>query len=265
MAGVEDVHWWYRGLRGMIADAWKAIRPGANPRVLDVGCGTGANMQWLISGALTPAKMGTAPSEARAPRTTLCQGSKVPTFAVVHGIDFSTEALAECRKRGLAGTARGSALDLPFRDAQFDVVLFMDGLCHRSIADKAQPLAEIHRVLRPGGHLLLNLPAYQWLYSSHDAHVHTDRRFTKREMLGCLDTGFFEIVRATYWNSLLFAPMAIVRLWRKRFPAAGSDLTGYRGGISSIVFGAALRVERVWLRVAPMPFGLSLFAVARKR
>jgi SAM-dependent methyltransferase len=234
MYRAEDCHWWYVGLRGMLRRVWDRFVPGGPIRMLDVGCGTGANLDFLRANASC------------------------------FGIDFSTDAVRFCRGRGNSKTAAASATHLPFADDSFDVVVSCDVLCHRSIENKLQPLREMRRVLEPGGIVILNLPAYQWLHSSHDIHVQTDRRFTIGESDALLARAGFDRLFATYWNSLLFPLILPTRLWRKARPLPASDLDGASGEGLSPIFSGVLRVERALLRVAPMPFGLSLMCVARK-
>jgi ubiquinone/menaquinone biosynthesis C-methylase UbiE len=234
MFRVEDHHWWYVGLRAMLDAFWQRHVREERPVVIDVGCGTGATLDALRD------------------------------VATATGIDAAPQAIRLCRMRGLTATAAASAEALPFRDASFDVAISCDVLCHQSIADKSVPLREVRRVLKPGGLLLLNLPAYQWLHSSHDEHVHTNRRFTRAEVRALLENVGFEVVYSTYWNSLLLPAIVMVRLWRKAIPRPVSDLDGDGTSVLSSIFAACLAVERVLLSYVPLPFGLSTFAIARK-
>ena len=235
MYRVEDNHWWYRGLRGMLADHWGKYMQSESPRILDAGCGAGAVLAMLDAQARTA------------------------------GIDFASEALDFCRARGLTRLGRASIVDLPFADAVFDAVISCDVLCHQSIADKQATMAEIARVVKPGGLLFLNLPAYQWLMSSHDTHVLTNKRFSRTEVIEMLNAAGCDTLRCTYWNTLLFPPVLITRLWRKVRPLPASDLDGASGEGLSGVFRAVLRMERACAGLLDLPFGLSVFAVAQKR
>ncbi len=235
MYRVEDGHWWYHGLRGMLAENWRRYVTQDSPRVLDAGCGTGAVLAMLDNQAQTV------------------------------GIDFAREALGFCKVRGLSRLGRASIVDLPFADATFDVLISCDVLCHQSIRNKLATLAELARVVRPGGLLFLNLPAYQWLMSSHDTHVLTDKRFSRGEVNAMLNQTGCETLRATYWNTLLFPPVLATRLWRKIRPLPASDLDGASGEGMSSVFRSVLHAERMLARIADLPFGLSVFTVARKR
>ncbi len=230
MYRVEEAHWWYRSLRGMLTEFMAAFPNDA--RVLDVGCGTGANMQALD---------------------------------IACGIDFSPEAIRFCRERGLTSTAAASAIALPFADDSFDAAISCDVLCHRSIVDKSQMLAETARVMRPGAPLVLNLPAYNWLKSSHDEHVGTNRRFHRGEMPDLLRSAGLEPIRMTYWNTVMFPVAAAVRMWRKMRPPQESDLAAGSGEMLSGMLSAIVDVERTLTRFGSLPFGLSLMVLARKR
>lgn len=234
MFAVEDGHWWYLGLRAMISGACRRHLTAVNPRILDAGCGTGATLQMLAQ------------------------------CGVPVGVDIAPLAVQLCRKRQQNLTAAASVLALPFDAATFDAAVSLDVLCHRAVTDKQAPLHEIARVLRPGGILILNLPAYQWLLSSHDAAVHNDTRFTKRQTRALLKNAGLTPVEATYWNSLLLPPIIAARLWRKIVPPAQSDLASGGQGPSNSLFQAVLAAERALLRLTPLPAGLSVFLVARK-
>lgn len=233
MYRVEDRHWWYTGLRGIVGLAWSRHIP-AGARILDVGCGTGANL------------------------------AAFRRKGELFGIDFSPDAIRLCRLRMETKTAVATAIALPFVDESFDAVLSCDVLCHRSIIDKKAPLREMYRILRPGGIAVVNLPAYQWLYSSHDRFVHTDRRFTSKEVRDLLNATGFTAVYSSYWNTLLFPIAAVVRLWRKRRPPPASDLAGAAGDRRGAVLRGAMAFERLIIRRVPMPFGLSVLVVAKK-
>jgi SAM-dependent methyltransferase len=234
MAGIEDRHWWYGGLRAIIREAWMRHVLVASPALLDVGCGTGANLTALRD------------------------------VARPVGIDIAPEAIDFCRRRGLAQTAAASAAALPFAAASFDVALSCDVLSHRSLPDRRVPLAEIRRVLRPGGVLLLNVPAYQWMLSAHDRAVHQDRRFSRREVAGLLVESGFAVEDIRHWNAALLPAAVAVRWVRGWMGATGSDLARGSGAVLAAPFAAVLHAERVLQRHLSIPFGLSIFAVARR-
>lgn len=231
MHAVEDVHWWYRGLRALVWRLWEATPDKPEGPLLDIGCGTGGTL------------------------------ASAPANGV--GIDMSSEALRFCRGRGQFALASADASALPFRDASFAGALLLDVLYHRAVTDPAAVLREARRVLQPGGVLIVNVPAYDWLRSSHDTAIHTARRFTRFKLRTLLAYAGFRVERATYWNTLLFPAAATVRLLRKPASRHTSDLVDYRPGLAASVFSGVLALERTVLRGTTLPFGLSVIAVAR--
>ena len=231
MREVEDRHWWYRSLRENVWDAWAGL-PHQDLPLLDIGCGTGG----MLSGA--------------------------PCRAI--GIDLSGEALRFCRGRGRRLLTRGDAASLPFRDESFSGALMLDVLYHRAVSDPPGVLREARRVIAPGGYVIVNVPAYEWLRSSHDDAIHTARRFTRPELASMLTSAGFGIVRLTYWNTLMFPVAAAVRLARRHGRRGLSDLADSNDGPAAQVAGFALAVERALMRYVNLPFGLSVFAVAQK-
>ncbi|MDZ4858374.1 MAG: class I SAM-dependent methyltransferase [Candidatus Hydrogenedentes bacterium] len=235
MFRVEDRHWWYHGLRAMLRRVWNAHVPPGRQRFLDVGCGTGANL------------------------------AAFRDVADCYGIDFAFDAVRFCRNRDEQRTAAASALDLPFEDCTFDVVVSCDVVCHRSIANKGDAVREMCRVLKPGGLMIINLPAYQWLHSSHDTHVQTDHRFTRTEVKRMMSNAGLSPAGAWYWNSVLFPVILPTRLWRKLRPLPASDLNDASGEGMSPFFAGMLAIERGAMNFLPMPFGLSIMAAAKKK
>ncbi len=236
MSRVEDDHWWYAGMRTISRALLGAqAANGAPLRVLDVGCGTGRNLIEL-------GRLGQAT-----------------------GIDSSADAIGFAVGRGLTRLARGSADRLPFRGGTFDLVTAYDVLCHRNIADDVLALREMHRVLRSGGRLLLQLPAYAWLTSAHDRAVDNVRRYSGAQVRDELATSGFALERLTHANTLLFPLAAAKRLVEPLLPGArnGSDLEAAPGFLNGVL-AAVLRLEARLLTRVDLPFGLTLVALARR-
>ncbi|HMH53232.1 MAG TPA: class I SAM-dependent methyltransferase [Candidatus Acidoferrum sp.] len=238
MARLEDSYWWYRGLRARLTSVLRAeVGEGRPRRILDVGCGTGANLCALH--ALFPA-------------------------STVVGVDIADPALRHAQRRGCAALTRASAAALPFPDARFDVLLFADVLSDAGVDERAA-LGEAHRVLRRGGVLAANVPAFASLRGAHDAAVETARRYRRANVARLLVAAGFTIRRLTYWNTVLF-PLAWTVRRLRRMPAGSptSDLMPLprvvNATLTAILAGEA-RVAR-WI---PMPFGTSVLAVAAKR
>lgn len=233
MRAVEDSHWWYRGLHALVTHARKRYCPNAT-RIVDIGCGTGGMAARLGDGA------------------------------VVAALDFNPDALAFCHERGIAPLVRGDATALPFATASADVALVLDVLYHKNVGEPGRVLREVHRVLAPGGVVIINVPAYQWLYSSHDIAVHTGRRFTRGEIKALLGKAGFEVIAASYWNTALFPAICAVRLLRRWSPPGVSDVKPGNPEVNYLL-GGVLAVERACMGFLALPFGVSIFVVAKRR
>jgi ubiquinone/menaquinone biosynthesis C-methylase UbiE len=234
MDAVEDRMWWYRAMHARVLAALAMLPKGA--RVLDAGCGTGGFLVRL-----------------RAARPDLR----------LFGLDYAPNAARRAAAKAGARVVAGSVNALPFRDGAFDAVVSLDVLCHAA-AQPAAALAEFRRVLGPGGNLVLNLPAHDWLRSAHDARVHNARRYRKRDVLAMLDGGGFAQAEARHWNSLLLPLMVVQRKVLARHDDAASDVAEYpawldRGlhavtQVEAVLAGAGLR----------FPVGGSLLATATR-
>lgn len=249
MYAVEDDHWWYTGMR-RVADALlggcvnggASAAPNAIGRgrldVLDAGCGTGGNSAHLRR------------------------------YGRVTGIDFAPEALYFARERPGLRLARATVEALPFADGSFDLVLSNDVLCHLGVASDVAAVREFARVLRPGGVLFLQLPAYQWLRSHHDEAVQTGHRYTARELRSLLRAGGLRVRRLTYANSVLLPVAAawrtLNRVWPRRTAAERSDVRPVAAPLNAAM-RTALALEAVLLARRNLPFGLSVIGVAQKR
>ncbi len=236
MYRVEDTHWWYGALRSHVAMAVaaEAGRLGRAPRILDAGAGTGGMLARL-------------------------EGS-----GELYGVEIAVEGLHCCRERGLSGIIRGSVNDLPFATGVFDIALSLDVLYHQGVPDDVAAARELTRVLRPGGLLVMNLPAYDALRGAHDEAIHTARRYSRPRLLRLLEDAGLQPERVTHWNGLLLPAAAASRLLsRLRAADAGSDVRPVSPMLNAAL-AAVLRLEARWLAHADLPAGLSLLALARK-
>ena len=204
--------------------------------LLDAGCGTGGVLDEL---------------RVRHPNARLV------------GLDFSPHALEHCRTRGLGLLVRASVNDLGLRSGAFDVVTSHDVLYFEGIDDE-RAVAEFARVLTPGGVLVLNLPAFEFLRGAHDEFVKTRRRYTRTDVLRLAHGAGLEVLQATHWNAVLFPAVALVRRLRKsRAQTSQSDLRPISPRVNRLLYGF-LRLEAAWLRHGSLPFGTSVLCVARK-
>ncbi|MFQ3622220.1 MAG: class I SAM-dependent methyltransferase [Acetobacteraceae bacterium] len=239
MDRVEGSMWWYRALHGRVLDALSRWPGVASLPVLDAGCGTGGLLSRLAAAA---------PGRALA------------------GLDLSTEAIRRARlKVPGAFLAVGSIGRLPFRDGGFGAAVSCDVLCHRMVDEQAA-LAELHRVLAPGGTLILNLPAHAWLRSVHDERVHTARRYDRRRLGRLLEQAGFRVLRLGHWNSLLLPLMVLQRKVLSRVGSGGgrSDVALFPPPIEAM-FRAVTDVEAALARLGVRyPAGGSILAVASR-
>jgi SAM-dependent methyltransferase len=241
MREAEDDFWWYVGFRKIYAALLdRYCLDAAKGAVLDAGCGTGAFLAFLF--------------ERYGPRR-------------LTGLDFSDEALRFCRERGFEDLVQRSVEELPFDSGSFDLVVSLDVLCHRSIGDDMAPLREFKRALRDGGYLLLNLPAFMFIYSEHDLAVHTARRYRRREVEMKLEAAGLEPIFVTYTNCLLFPAVVASRLARKLLGSidesqATSDLKLLPVPVNKML-SCALAVESRIVLLNRLPFGSSVTAIAR--
>jgi SAM-dependent methyltransferase len=214
---------------------------GAN--VLDAGCGTGGMLKYI------------SPSTHR---NTVTAGLEWNAEAAALAEKKLTESKLAESKTGSAIT-RGSVNSMPFSDQQFAAILSQDVLYHRNVDEQAM-LQEFHRCLQPGGQLLVNVAAFQWMASAHDEHVHGARRYTEKQLQKLLQQNGFEVIRSGYWNSLLFPLMMLQRLTVGKHKAS-SDVETVSVWQNKI-FHAVLDCERRFnLR---LPFGGSVWIHARK-
>jgi SAM-dependent methyltransferase len=230
---VEDRHWWYLGTRAIARDVLAGLPLPRGGLVLDAGCGTGGNAALL------------------------------GRFGRVVGLDVAELALDLARERGLPRLTRASVADLPFGEGTFDLVTSFEVLYHRSVGDDVGALREFRRVLRPGGWLVVRLPALGWLRGRHDEAVHTARRYTRGELRAKLRRADLEPIRLTYLNSLLL-PLAAARRIADRLGRAEGDDLGPTPPLATAGFRAALALERQLLRRCDLPLGVSVMAIARR-
>lgn len=236
MHEVEEQMWWYRGCHANLLTMYRRWADATTLPVLDAGCGTGGFL----------AKLRTA----------------MPNKPAV-GMDIEPIATALARQKSGAAICVGSIDDLPFATGSLGAIFSADVLYHRAV-DERRALADLHRCLAPGGVLVLNLPAYDWLRSAHDQAVHAARRYTSGRLKARLSEAGFSEIATTYWNTLPF-PLMVLR--RKLFTTSTttSDVMVYPAPIE-FLFRAAMRLENWALRCGlSLPFGGSVLAVAVKR
>ncbi len=238
-ARAEARHFWFRGFRAFVAPLLRdaaANRPDL--RLLDCGCGTGANVELL------------------------------DTVGRAYGFDLSDIGLRIGREAGRTRLARASVTAAPFASGSFDLVTSFDVLYSLEDADERTALAEMYRLLKPGGFAIVNVAAMHVLRGDHSVLSRELRRYSRGELRTRLERAGFVIERLTYTNAALFAPLAVARLVQRR---RGLRSEGEAGAEISVppeplnaILTAVLRLEGLWLRWLDAPFGSSLLCLARK-
>jgi ubiquinone/menaquinone biosynthesis C-methylase UbiE len=235
LAETEDRMWYFRALHRRREYWLRRKLPAERGRVLDAGCGTGGFIRHLEASG---------------------RGWELT------GLDLSPVACELARQRTQVKIREGSLTTMPFWDDSYDAITTGDVLYH--IEDVPRVLGEFARCLKPGGIVVLNEPAYRWLWSYHDTAVESKHRFTRAELRQRLQAAGFDIEFASYANFFVL-PLVIAR--RKLFPPKQPTSDVQLGPAPVEAFLAFLAwLEFTWMRLGlPLPAGSSVFVVARKR
>lgn len=231
----EETHFFYVGNHKIILSLIEKYTADASKlKILDAGCGTG-----LLAKKLE--KYGDP----------------------VEAVDISPYAVKLAKKRGVR--VRQASVDkLPFRDNAFDLVVSVDVIYHRRVDDK-KALAEFFRVLKPGGLLILRVPANKWLGTLHDRHVHTRERYGKEELKEKLENAGFIIEKLSFVNLSLVPLVLERRLWERIVRPRGVSAVGKFPGILNRLLSFLLLSEARFLTAGNLPLGIGLVAVCQKR
>ena len=237
MFEAEEAQWWDVGQRAiahaLLEPAVARLDTRGDVRLLDAGCGTGANLLHL----------------GRLGRAT--------------GIDRAPEATAGCRARGVRA-ARAGLQALPFADGVFDVVVSFDVLYHAWVDDDRAAVGEMMRVLRPGGLMLVRVPALKILWGAHDEAVHSRHRYTRSELVRLLEGRGLDVLRSTYANTFLFPLLLARRTLDRVLGREGSDV-GFLPPPLEWLFRRLLLAEAALVGLGlSLPVGASAIALARR-
>ena len=231
---VEETHWWFVVRRRLLARTIAALGLPHDAEVLDVGTSTGTNLRLL-------ADLG---------------------FGHVRGLDSSDEAIRFCAEKGFPVVTRGDATRLPFADETFDLVLATDIIEH--VDDDSAAVAEMARVLRPGGHAILTVPTFQSIWGLQDDVAHHKRRYRLGTVLALIERAKLSRRESYYFNYVLFVPIWIARrligLLGIRLKSEAEVNTPWLNTLCRWIFALDVRTAAV---LHP-PFGVSALVVARK-
>ena len=235
----EDRYWWFIARRHLITSLLETHYPrDGRLQILDIGCGTGAMLDELAS------------------------------FGTVVGADFAPEALQFCVTRGVgADLARADVRRLPFADASFDVVTAMDIIEH--IDDDKAASCEIFRVLKPGGRLLVTVPAFPSLWSEHDEALHHFRRYTAPRLKDLFQRAGLSVEKLSYTVTTLFPAIWAFRQISNLLPKrrAGGEKKANLINFAAPVNTALLALSQWETRLVHqtnLPFGVSVVCIAQK-
>jgi SAM-dependent methyltransferase len=233
MQALEEGHWWFHGKRLLLRALLARLGQRDRRRMLDVGCGTGGILKVLAG-----------------------RGTIV-------GIDRDDLALRFCREKGLDDVVRGSALQLPFASGSFDVCVMMDVLEH--VDDEGALLAEVRRVLQPGGVVIVSVPAFALLWSQHDVTFEHRRRYRRPQLEACLREAGMHVEWSSYTNFFVFPPTFVWRTLRRCTGVAAERRTDFftLPHLLNQALVATYRCEAALIRHVALPFGVSVACVAR--
>jgi SAM-dependent methyltransferase len=234
MAAIDEIHWWYKARRKIIASLISReihLRPDAT--IVEIGCGTGSNLSFLSR------------------------------FGRLTGIEPDEVARTFAKARSQVPVIEGRLPDgLPINDQSAEMIVMLDVLEH--IDDDLGALRAITQKLKPGGRLLLTVPALPSLWSAHDLEHHHKRRYTDRTLRAVVMDSGLELEKISYFNTLLLPLIAAVR-GIKSLTGNSTPDTGLPATWLNKVLEAVFSLERFMIGRVPLPLGVSLVMIARAR
>jgi SAM-dependent methyltransferase len=231
---VEADHWWFRGRRRLFAAILQHFGVASNSRVLDVGTSSGSNLRMLRDAGFT-------------------------NFL---GLEISARAIEICTRKGLGPIEHGDICSMPFPDGSFDFVLATDIIEHVDRDDVA--LREIRRVLKPGAHCLVTVPAFRSLWGHHDIKAHHKRRYRLRPLLEAIRSAGLSPVTSYHFNYLLFPPIWLMRRLMHLGASPRRGEAQMNTPLLNHLLYAIFRLDTVTAPLVRPPFGVSILVVCRR-
>ena len=230
MAALDQTHWWYVARRRILSNVIKRIiKPPTNARILEIGCGTGHNFGML--GA----------------------------FGTVDGLevdDAARQIASERLGREVGSSPLPALYGIP--DKSYDLIALLDVLEH--IKDDEAALASIRTKLKPGGRILLTVPANRWMWSAHDTVHHHFRRYNGHDLRTVIAKTGLKPEFVSHFNTVLFPLAAAVRIVGKLAGREEADDAQPAAPLNSAITGL-FGLERHLVGRIPLPFGVSLLAI----
>ncbi|MFH1590434.1 MAG: class I SAM-dependent methyltransferase [archaeon] len=233
---IEVEYWWFHAKRDLLLSLIE--REGRKKSILEVGCAGGALLTRLRDDG----------------------------YKHIAGIDISAAAIGVCKRKKLKDVHVMDGQKTKFSEKTFDTVVASEILEH--IEADAETLHEWHRIIKPGGRLILTVPAFGFVWSEHDDTNHHKRRYSRKELRRKLRKAGFKIERLSFWNMLLFFPLApwrmLTRTIKKQNEKKDDDLHDVHPLMNRLLYRLLL-LENSLVRAFDLPVGLSLVAVARRK
>lgn len=230
MARTEDAHWWFAGRRRILASVIESLEPEPSAQILEIGAGTGGNLGMLRR------------------------------FGEVDAVELDDYAREKALEKTGIAVRKGHLPDgLPFDAGGFDLVCLFDVLEH--VEEDVAALRALREQLKPGGRIVLTVPAHPWLWSGHDVKLHHFRRYTATELRRCCEAAGCRVVRMSYFNLLLFPLAVAARLLDRLRPRRESLGEEPPAEPINRAFLALFASEARLLRRFDLPYGVSLLAI----
>ncbi len=231
---LEKTHWWFVARRDIIKKIVKKY--DSHIKILEIGCSGGQLISIL----------------------------KKARYENIFGLDISDEAIKLCKRNGTKNVVQMKGSELGFKDNEFDLIIASDVLEH--INDDSKAISEWKRVLKKAGNIITFVPAFRFLWSDHDVVNKHFRRYGRHEFLSLFETNELQVVRISYWNFLVFFPIAVERFFKNRRMKhkKPKEELFKMDKISNLFFLALLKIENIYCNFFNFPVGLSLFLIARK-
>lgn len=231
----EESHFLYISRHNLVISLLQKYTKGKQKlKILDAGCGTGG------------------------------LAKKLKEFGDVWGIDIHPDALRFSKRRGVK-VKKASVANIPFPASSFDVVVSVDVIYHRKVTNDKKALDEFFRVLKPGGMLIIRVPANKWLRLIHDQHVHTRKRYEKKELLKKLESAGFLIERISFVNAPLLPIAVLQSTWQKlagvrKIESGIEKAPKILNQLLTLLLNFEVRLI-LWVNLS---FGMGLIAVCKK-